>query len=501
MTPDPGASAAPRRIAQVTFLLLLAGASELRFLFLDRKPFWFDECFSAEMARLPWHDFFRLLWWREANMSLYYLLLRGWMHFGASPFFIRSLSALISIATLPAIYWLASRLYDRRTGIIAVALMSVSAYHVRYAQEARSYALLVLLASLSSGFFVAMLRNGSRRSERFYVLASILAVYAHLYALLLVGAQWATARRLNLGIEGAQQPVILRLRRAWIFIAVGVAPLLIFAAKTGAGPIRWIVRPGPHELLSFAESLAGNDGVLLLLFYAIAVIAAGWPVRSQLFQQPASWSVWRVQFLAIWLLGPIILIFLLSFARPLFLGRYFIFCLPALMTLVAAGIASLSRPWMVAICLVVLMGYSLQGTLHYYDHDFDLQRDDSRAAATYILDHARPGDALVFHIAEARLPYEYFKSLRANDPRVPEVIFPKHGDRLDYRDVTGKPSSDFLRSLPSQYGRVWVVLMSNTSGGHDDATTLMINSALGETFRQIAGLQYSQVNVELYERK
>src|SRR5271168_1312610 len=109
-------------VAISTLVLLAAAAAALRFLFLVRKPFWFDECFSVEVARLSWHDFGRLLWRREANMSLYYLLLRGWLHFGSSPFFIRSLSVIISLATLPAIFWLAWKLFDRRVALLAAAL-------------------------------------------------------------------------------------------------------------------------------------------------------------------------------------------------------------------------------------------------------------------------------------------------------------------------------------------------------------------------------------------
>ena len=142
-------------VSWLTLALVTVTAAALRFLFLARKPFWFDECFSVEVARLSWHDMVRLLWRREANMSLYYLLLRGWLHFGSSPFFIRGLSVIFSLATLPAIFWLAGRLFDRRVALVAVALMSSNAYAIRYAQEARSYSLFVLLATLSSGFLVA----------------------------------------------------------------------------------------------------------------------------------------------------------------------------------------------------------------------------------------------------------------------------------------------------------------------------------------------------------
>ena len=45
-----------------------------------------DECFSVEVSRMDWHNFVRVLWWREANMSLYYSLLRIWLHFGSTEF-------------------------------------------------------------------------------------------------------------------------------------------------------------------------------------------------------------------------------------------------------------------------------------------------------------------------------------------------------------------------------------------------------------------------------
>ena len=493
--------------SELTLGLLSAAATVLRFLFLTRKPFWFDECFSAEVAGLSWHDFLRLLWWREANMSLYYVLLRGWLHFGFSPFFIRSLSVLCSLATLPAVFWLGCRLFDRRVGLIAVALMSCNAYSIRYAQEARSYALFMLLATLSSGFFIGWLREPSKRNRWGYILASTLAVYAHFYALLLVAAHWLSARWWEKS-QDFGNPVATRstLRRTWIAIGLAVLPLLAFVVKTGAGPIRWIVRPGFHDLLDFWEHLAGNDGLPLPLLYAAACLSALIPLRERLLRIGAGWEVWRLQFLVIWLLFPMGLILLLSLARPIFLGRYFIFCLPALFILAAAGLANLRKGWLAAACLAAMLLLSLQGTFSYYDHDFDLERDGSAAAANYIYDHAQPGDAILFHIAEARIPYEFFGSIRATDSRSelahgPEIIFPRHGDRLDYRDVTGNPSVEFVRSVASRYGRVWVVLMSNGIPGHPDATTLMVEQSLGEGFPRVEREQFPQVEVELYKKR
>ena len=487
-------------VSVLTLVLLAAAAAILRFSFLVRKPFWFDECFSVEVARLGWSDFGRLMWRREANMSLYYLLLRGWLHFGSSPFFIRSLSVIISLATLPAVLWLACKLFDRRVGLLAIALISFNTYHIRYAQEARSYSLFLLLATLSSGFFIAALREPSRRNRFRYVLASVLAVYAHLYALLLLAAQWLSVSR------GKEITRSHPLRRAWIWIALASSPLIVFAAKTGAGPIRWIQRPGVHDLLNFAEQIAGNDGWPLLFLYAAACLAAAIPQgKLPRLLRDARSDGWTVRLLLIWLFFPVTLIFLLSLARPLFLGRYFIFCLPALIILAAAGLARLRPSWLLAMSLAAILLLSLQGTFSYYDHDFDLERDGSGAATSYILDHAQLGDAILFHIAEARIPYEFFKSLRGGASGGeaalgPEIIYPRHGEHLDYRDFSGKPSSDFVHSLCGRYSRVWLVLMSNESHGQPDASTLMLNHVFGESFPSVERVQFPLVEVRLYSR-
>jgi mannosyltransferase len=509
MSRSPSHAGSPgSRPSSPAFLMLLAAGIAARFLFLVRKPFWFDECFSVEVARLDWGNLLHLLWWREANMSLYYVLLRGWLHFGQSEFFIRSLSAILAAATLPAIYWLAALLFNRRVALIATALVAFNAYHVRYAQEARSYALFILLATLSSGFFVAYVREPSRRNHLAYVLTSVFAVYAHFYALLLLAAQWLALRFLNAtpAAEGEHHsvPIPPHMRRTWIWITVSVLPLLVFVGRLGAGPLKWIHRPGFHDLLDYYEHMAGNAGVAGVALYALAVIAAIAPLGKGLFARgiSVSWDTWRYQFLLIWLLFPVILTLLLSLARPVFYARYLIFCLPAFLVLAACGLARLQRTWQLAIALAVMLLLSLQGTLSYYDHDFDLDRDGIGAASAYVMDHAEPGDGVLFHIAATRVSYEFYRSLRAGEKATgPDIIFPHHADRLDYRDFTGKPTSEFLRSVPGQYRRVWVVLMYNGPPADPDPTTGILTQILGGMFPKNQRLLFPQVEVRLYSRQ
>jgi len=513
--PNVGGSVPQRNLLNaarsVILVTLLVAGVVIRFEGLVSKPFWFDECFSVEMARMDWRNFLRLLWWREANMSLYYVLLKAWLHFGQSQFFIRSLSVVFAAAMVPAIYWVARTLYNAQVGLIAAALFTSNAYSVRYAQEARSYSLFLLLATLSSGFLVAWLREPTRANWLGYVVASALAVYAHFYALLLVAAHWlALGGGKALGAQNQPELRTRELRRAWITIGAAVLPLLIFVAKTGAGPIKWIQRPGVRDIFNLFQNLAGSTNLPLLALLACACVAAIVPYAGGLRTRPQSWGAWRSQFLLVWLLFPVAFTVVLSFARPVFLARYMIFCMPPLLILAAAGIARLQLWWMRVLVLSGALVLSAQGIWFVYGHDFDDQRDASGVASDFILEHSAPGDGIIFHIAETRIPYEFFRSLRAgrnpaspefNGPPGPTILFPQHGAGLDYRDFTGKPTEEFLREAARSHTRLWVMLMHNGSADKPDSTTVTLSRVLPESLPKMQSWQFNKVEVRLFSKQ
>ena len=503
---------------------IFAAGALLRFRYLAVKPLWFDECFSVGVAWLNWRDFALVLWKREANMSLYYAMLRGWLHFGGSVFFIRSLSVIAALAALPAIHWLGRLLFDRRVAIIATALLAFNAYSIRYAQEARSYAWLILLCTWSRAFFVSAIKTPSRWVLRGYVILSVLGVYAHFYALLLIAAQWMAFRLL-----GAQntaqvtihdsQPAAIRadpelarkLWGAWRSIAILVLPILVFVAKTGAGPIRWIHRPGLRDVLEYYQHMAGNHGWGLLVLFMTACAFAVAPYGQTLLARGlnTSWETWRSQFLLIWLIFPVALTVVLSYARPLFYGRYVSFCLPAFILLASAGIARLSSVWTRSVVLAAALILSLQGTAGYYRHDFDIERDAIGEASYFILEQARAGDALVFHIAATRAAYEVFAALQtpagaAAEPAAlaaPEIVFPRHGGRLEYRDFTGNPPEELMRATAAGHARTWVVLMHNGAAPAFDSGTRTINQVFGAPALAQQRWEFPDVEVRLYSRK
>ena len=235
-------------------------AAILRFHALTTKSFWLDEGISVEIARLPWSQFLFVLRHREANMALYYLLLRFWLMMGSTEGFIRGLSVLFSVATVPLLYALGTRLFGRATGLLAAWLLAINAYHIRYAQEARGYALVVFFSVLAGWLLVRNLQEPSAAHWRTYAAACALAAYSHFFGALVViahGASLVFFPRNDLPWRD-----LARSARWFVYMTF---PIAIVVATVGAGSTRWIPAADGRTVLHFFVLLAGNGGNPLLL--------------------------------------------------------------------------------------------------------------------------------------------------------------------------------------------------------------------------------------------
>ena len=466
------------RLCLILLLGITAGGTVLRFLYLTRKSFWLDEGVSVSLARLDLSNLLHILWRREANMAFYYGLLRIWLHFGSGDFYVRALSAVISLAAIPVIYLLGKRLFSSGVGLLAAALFSVHAWQVRYAQEARSYSLYVLLTALSCLFLLAAIEKPARRFWAGYVVCSVLAIYSHFFSVLVVVAQWAAFYFLR-----ADDRLAAGFRRSLKIIGLLFLPLAVFIVSRGTGPLSWIARPGFGDLHRFLLDLAGNGGDALLLAYvaccAIALALGGWARGRNL-----ALDAWRYLFLLSWLLVPVAITLVFSLIRPVFLPRYLLTCVAPLVLLAAAGLARLRSRWASAILLVIMLVLSVRGTVAYYRADFDLGREDWRDATGFILNQAMRGDGILFHSAQARMPFEYY-SEQQPARREMRVIFPEYGgaEKMSYLDFLANAKNAPLDAIPAHYPRVWLVLAHNQlKNGEADPTTAALEQVLSRNY-------------------
>ncbi len=502
-TLPPTAEAPNTRVLGVLSLaalvVIVLAAAYFRIYKIDVKSFWIDEGVSAAFTRLGWYDLARILWRREANMSLYYLLLRAWTQLGDSVAWIRGLSALFSLATVPVLYALGRRLFGTVAAFAAALLLAVNAYAVRYAQEARSYSLATLLVTLATFLLVRAVAGGRRRDWTWYILSSVLAVYAHFFAVLVVVAHGVAMRAFHVtpkAIEGASRSPSREFTRAGRLIGLWTLPLWLFIGTTGAGPIKWIARPGWAELRTFFEQLSGHgSGPLFWLYFAGVVLAVIAGVRAW---RSSPGQGWPYGLLLSWFAVPLIITLAVSMLRPVFLPRYLIVCLPALVLLVAVGLTSFRNRWMAAPVLALVLWFAVQGSRAYYRQDFDIGRQDFKQLTTYLLDHDQPGDAVVFYDAQARFPYSYYAAREASPGRPqPEILFPG-GQRPTWRDFMGHATPELLPAL-AQHPRLWLVLVEN--GGPEDAAARQLQAALSSSYTLVEQRDFPFLRLCLYAAK
>lgn len=266
----------PRTRWTLAALVLLAAAA-LRF--AATSPLWLDEAQSAAIASRPLPGLFAALR-LDGAPPLYYLLLHGWIGLaGGGAWAMRALSGLLSLATVPALWWALRRAGVGRDGAWAgVLLFATSPFAVRYATETRMYALLMLLVVAGWLAWQQVWRRPGPLAAGGLAAVTAAALYTHYWALF--GLAVVGVAALVAALRGSRPA-----RWALGGLAVGAAafapwlPTFGYQLRhTGApwgspasvGQVVWAVKDW---------ALPGVGGTLLAAFtYALVALAlTGWP--------------------------------------------------------------------------------------------------------------------------------------------------------------------------------------------------------------------------------
>ncbi|MFH1018493.1 MAG: glycosyltransferase family 39 protein [Pseudomonadota bacterium] len=174
--------------AAIVIYTLIAG-SMFRAQTLKRDSLWFDEIVTLELAQSDWTSLFPGILERDSHPPLFLLLAKPWVAvFGASDQGGRSLSAVIGVASLAAMFWLGWIAGGYGAAIASVVLTAFHHFALFYSSEFRSYILFFLLTALSLCFFLRMLRLPKCRKVHWIglVLSNSFLLLTHYFAILLV---------------------------------------------------------------------------------------------------------------------------------------------------------------------------------------------------------------------------------------------------------------------------------------------------------------------------
>ena len=449
-----GNRVSPRVAVSCALLLALF----LSFNNLDARSVWLDEAVSIRIASLDWSDFWGFLVRKEANMGLYYFLLKFWVILGKNELAVRSLSAVCSAGTVPIIYLIGKRLFDVRVGVTAAWLIAANAFFIRYAQETRAYGLLILLVSVSSYLFLECLENSTKIKWAMYLIISVLAVYTHFFALLVPLCHAASIPFLNRkDVKWRSVVVCIGL------FGLSVAPLLLFILTRDSGQVDWIA---PLNLLSLPGLFFAFSGLVDLLAVALYLIffplgLAGLSVRCR--GAADSRERWHYAFLLLWLTLPIILVVLISLVKPLFVSRYFIICLPPFILISALGLARIKERWSYLAWSSVAVIISINSVYTSYHV---VKGADWRSATRFVLASSRPDDVVITYRDYQTIPFDYYCEKLSGQRRPLEIAHPSL-TRLNESMLTGSAlqSDPLVRSFKERKVRVWLLICNDFPDG------------------------------------
>jgi mannosyltransferase len=314
-------------------LLLVLGAVLLR----PGHGLWFDELFTAEVARLPLAEILSAVVHGQGTTDYltgvppsynapYYVVVHAWMALprvgGDSS--LRVLSLLATAGGLALVTRAVTRLAGRSTGVLAGLVLAGSPLLLEQAVEARSYGLAVLASGGALLGLVRWLQEAPRGLVLFGVAGAAMGLM-HWYAVTVLAAFVVAA-------------LLLRGRRAWPVVLIGAVAVLPTAGLvllnllngTGGRNAEHLVGTGGALPALAVDAWAGRWAPLLVLTIGLGLLGA---VRARGLRVVGT----------AWALVPLLLLVLAELVRPVYLPRYLLAGLLGLGVLAAAGAMALPR--------------------------------------------------------------------------------------------------------------------------------------------------------------
>lgn len=123
------------------------------------------------------------------NGPIYLTLARLWAErFGNNMPSLRTLSAILGVMTLPLVFWLCMELFGKPSIAWAVTtLFAVSPIQVEYANEARSYTLMVFVMVLGTALLSRACSSDKKLNWIIYALSQVLCFYIHISTIAVTG--------------------------------------------------------------------------------------------------------------------------------------------------------------------------------------------------------------------------------------------------------------------------------------------------------------------------
>ena len=429
---------------------LLALALELGF--EARDPFWLDESWTGAIIAQPtWRAVGQQIYW-DVNAPLYYLVIKLWsLVFGLSDAALRAPSIIFAAATPVAVVLAPCASLSRVQRIGWAALLAFWFPTLCYAQEARCYALLMLVCTLQTLAYLRLMQAPDTPGAAVWAALAATAILTHYDAVYLGAAQGVlyVARWPRRAL--ASWPAALAFVPAFGWMACHWPTIVRFARPD----VAWYAPLRPAELPLIGRYLADGGSVMPLWLAGAAVCALSLrllPLPSWGEEvgdsRPLGWTV-AASALSAGLLVAV------GFLRPSFTFRYLTPDAPGLLL----GLVALARvlagrrgaPLSVATLVLIYLGVSgwmLADRLRMAPRRYNFERASQLLAGThpsrlvFLWDH--PVDPVLHREQLAALGGFFLHRMGQDVPVDPVVLKPGEDPNTRLLDEAAPSGSAIL---------------------------------------------------------
>jgi len=494
MLPSRKASANPTTVVVVACAILVGTVLYLHA--LGAKPLWFDEGWSLGCARLSLHDSLILAFYEPVQWP-YYLVLRAFLNVGDSEALLRLPSALFMIASIPILFLTAQRLFGASAAAAAALVMATHADIVKYAHEVRSYGMEVFLLTTSLYLLCRYVERPTFNRQLTYVSVCTLAIYTHMYGVLVIGAQMLCLFLVPTS-KVTRRDALLTLAS----ICALTAPMWVFASRMPRQSTMWMRPPTWNSVYSVLQHISGNAGAVSVLLSSVFFLLSLQSCVASL-RNPAARDKSWIQLLPVLCFAlPLVSTILVSLlGRPCFWGRYMLVCVPGLLLMIASALARLQNRGFIELATALLVTVGLFGVWSYYQADFDIDggvRENYPELAKFISSRAQLGDGIILYWPGMRVDYEYYLERTTLGGR-PAVIYPTRLYGRENFQLVPTPKFPSEAPAPSLYGyhRIWFVAQKFAIQ-YNDPMVSGIRSAIGSHYQYEASHEFANWTVFLY---
>ncbi len=364
---------------KILMVLIFIGTI-LRFYKIDFQSPWIDEIFTLTNTgkEKSFKEIYCFLKENDPHPPLYYYIIHIVnLFFDNTSLVARAVSAVFGVAGLFAIYYLAKELFNKKVGIIAVALLAINYFHIYYSQEARMYSMLFLTTTLSFYFLIKFIKKPGLKSAFWHSLFAALMIYTHFFALFALFSQYLILLFFVVKpYKDSRKKVLIHSIFSGIFTFVLYIPALFILLKTSAMKSIWIPIPERDVYtVMFKEFFGYSEIAIIIAVIGIITFFAKLSERKEIEKFSVNpeneKQVFSFFVLFTWILISLFIPLILSFINlPMIVSRYFINIVPAILIIVAAGLYYIKNNLVRSFLIGLFMLFSISDIIwvkKYYD--------------------------------------------------------------------------------------------------------------------------------------